>query len=171
MAKKVSAASKIQNLLKGGKKPTVKLDEKKQKPKGTHGGSRANTGGARENSGREPLSAVEQKRTLKGAWREFANTEVEESLDELQGITRLEKGTKEVRMKKMTRLAVIQEVIYHHGKKGNMVAAKEFNDRSLGKSPQPLIGDIEEDPIQVNHDVSPILEKAYGTDDNDEEES
>lgn len=166
MAKKESAADKIQNLLKGNKAvpPLAEKSPKIKPPKGKHGGPRANSGGAREGSGREPLPDEEKRRKRKQVWRDFGDEEVEVIMKE-----KTEVGTVVERKVKMKRLRVVQEAIYKEATKGNMVAAKEFNDRVHNKSPQPLVGDMEEDPIQVNHDVLPILEKAYGNDDTDED--
>lgn len=181
--KKPSASDAIQDLIKGKGKPAVKslhpndlgeklvkrnLDEpREKKQKGTHGGKRANTGGARPNSGPDPLAPEDQRRSRKAAWREFGDEEVDVVLKE-----RTDTGTVVERRVKLKRLRVIQNMIYEKAVgvtvKGDMEAAKEFNNRVLGKSPQPLVGDDDEPPIQVDLIGERLLEKAYGNEDDDE---
>lgn len=131
-------------------------------PKTKKTDGRKNNGGARPNSGPKPMPAQDQRRRLKQAYREFV-------LEEIEYPEELRSGDAKERHEKMSRLAIVQAVIFKEALKGNMVAAKEINDRSLGKSPQPIIGDEDEAPVQVDLLGERILDKAYG-DDTEEEE-
>ncbi len=169
MTAKKSVADSIQELVKGKTQPVVKslppYDSGKTaepRPKGKNGGARPNSGGARPNSGPDPLPVEDRRRSRKQAWKEFGDEEVEVILND-----NTKSGNVKQRRVKMKRLRVVQEMIYKKAiSDRDMDAAKEFNNRVLGKAPQPIVGDDDEDPIQINHDVTPILEKAY---DNEEE--
>lgn len=108
--------------------------------------------------GRKPLALDEKRVTLKRSWEHFA-----EEQDEVL-VTRLEQGTKVQRKEKMNRLRVIQEAVYKAAKHGDMAAAKEFNNRVHGHPKQPIVGDDDEPPVQVDLGAGRILDKAYGTD-------
>lgn len=169
-------STKAQNIadsikaLKGGKtaaKPVVgKIDKiektggRQVKPVGRNYVKKGGKGGTRRGSGRKPLEKDEKRITLKRSWEAFA--------DEEEEVQVLHHGTKEVRVVKMKKVRVIQEAVYKAAKKGDMTAAKEFNDRVLGKSRQPIVGDEDESPIQVDHTMNNILDKAYGSDEEEE---
>ncbi len=168
MTAKKSVADSIQELVKGKTIPAAPHIEKSPESKTKHKGNykkKGGHGGARQEAGRDPLPAEDKRRSRKQAWKEYGDEEVEVILKE-----NTKAGTVTERRVKMKRLRVVQETIYKKAVgisvAGDMEAAKEFNNRVLGKAPQPIVGDDEEDPIQINHDVTPILEKAY---DNEEE--
>lgn len=155
--------------LKGGKatpiapKAETEKSEKKQgkskggrnyKPKGL------GNGGARDGAGRKPLVADEKRKTIKKAWEDFAQEEVE--------VTQLHAGTKEQRKIKVKRLRVVQEKLYNAAASGDVSAIREFNDRVGGKARQPVVGDQEEDPVQIDLGVDRLLERAYGDEEEDD---
>lgn len=131
------------------------------KKKSTHQGAvyvkKGGQGGVRENAGKPALPAEALRKTLKNSWREFGAGEVEVKVRELH------KGNVQERMVKMARLKVVQEALFKKTKEGDVAAIKEFNDRVFNKSAQPLVGDNDDDPIQVQHlGVSLMLHKVYG---------
>lgn len=163
-SKKPSVADAIKDLVRGTKATPVKTEPRKKSRTSKYYVKKGGNGGKRPNSGPDPLPQEDQRRTLKQAWRQYGLEEVE-----IRYPKQLEKGKVEERREKMSRLRVIQEAIYRAGASGNMVAAKEFNDRVLGKSPQPIVGDEDEAPVQIDLLGERILEKAYGDDDSEEE--
>ncbi len=152
-AKKPSVADEIKNLVKGSApRPAPRIEKiEKTAPKED---KRKGNGGRRRNSGRKPLALDEKRKTVKQSWEEFGGEEIE--------VTELHAGTKEQRKVKMKRLRVAQERLFKKVNEGDIAAIREFNDRVGGKAMQPIVGDATEDPIQIDHDVTPILEKAYG---------
>lgn len=130
-------------------KRVIKI-EKLEKPKNK------NYGGKRNNSGRKPLEEDQKRKSIKQAWEEFSNEDVE--------IKQIDKGTKEVRVVKMKRLRSVQEATYNAAIEGDVSAQKEFNDRVGGKPAQPIRGEGEDDaPIKLHVDnLEDILRKAYG---------
>lgn len=162
MPKSLEDIAKDLEGLKGESKETIpskaKLESLKdlKKPKGK------NHGGKRENSGRKPLPIDEARRSLKKSWENFALGEVE--------MNRLDKGTQEIRKVKVQRIAVAQEMLFDKVKEKDVAAIKEFNDRSLGKSKQPITGGDEDDtPLRLEVDITKIGSKIYGLEDTDEE--
>lgn len=160
MTKKLTAAERLKRLTEKPKSVAVKTTapqtEHGEKPKSKHKGNyvlKGGNGGARPNSGPDPLPPELQRKTLKQAWREFGLGEVP---------VRLEKGTVNERMEKMARLKVIQEATFQAASKQNVPAIKEFNDRVFGKAPQPIIGDDDEPPVQVDVNQARTLQKIYG---------
>lgn len=115
-------------------------------------------GGKRQGTGRKPSKPDEVRRTIKKAYEEFAEDEVE--------VQELHKGTKEIRVKKLKRIRVIQEALFKKAKDGDVSAIKEFNDRVMGKSKQPITGGEEDDtPLRIEHSgIDRILDNAYGDD-------
>lgn len=145
--------------LKGTKAPTVQKVEKVEKKQPTRQArpgkqNAGGTGGARPGAGRKTGPQDERRTTIKKSWEDFAGEEVE--------VTELHAGTKEQRKVKAKRLRVVQQKLYEQAVKGDVSAIKEFNDRVGGKARQPVVGDMEEDPVQVDLGVDRLLEKAYG---------
>lgn len=144
--------------LKGDKKPETppsappapKLENSKDLKKNGYGGRRAG-------SGRKPLALDDKKRTLKQLHEDFALED-----DEVQ---RIDKGTGKVRREKMKKARVVLEALYKQAKTGDVSAIKEFNDRILGKSKQPITGGDEDDtPLRLDVDITSIVNKVYGPD-------
>lgn len=162
-------AKQIDALTKGKQLVVPAKIEISEKPKPSHQGAvyvkKGGKGGARPNAGKAPLPAIERRRTLKQSWQDFGLEDIEVKYPK-----QLEKGTVVERRIKMKRIRVIQETTFNEARKGNITAIKEFNDRVLGKSPQPIVGDEEEDPIRFNLGIGRILEKAYDPDANPEED-
>lgn len=163
MIKKPSLKQQIE-ALKKGKAPAIAKTEKSEKSASTHQGApyvpKGGNGGAREGAGRDPLSAMERRKTLKQTWQEFGLEEVE-----IKYPKQLEKGNVVERRLKMKRLRVVQEAIFKKAATGDVPAIKEFNDRVLGKAPQPIVGDDDEPPVGLNLGIDRILGKAYGNGD------
>lgn len=159
MSKKLDSISEGLKALKQGSKTTAPalehLNEPKTKKKPNRG-NRANWGGRREGSGLKPLEHDEKKKTLKRSWEDFAQ--------EITEITEIDKGTREVRKVKMQRLRVVQEKLFKGVLAGDVSAIKEFNNRVHGHPKQPIVGDDDEAPVQVELGVERILDKTYGAD-------
>lgn len=151
----------IAKLKTGTTKPAVKVIEKidiieksETTPKVD---GRKNNGGKRQNSGRKPLEADERRRTLKKVYEDFALEE-----DEVQ---KTDRGTGKVRLVKMTKVRIVHEALYKKAKLGDVAAIHEFNDRTVGKSKQPITGGDEDDaPLRIEHDVDSVIDKIYGID-------
>ena len=112
-------------------------------------------GGKREGSGRKELAPNEKPRSFKALCESFGWGEVD--------ISRIDRGTKEIRIAKMTRAEAMLEKIYEEGMKGNMTAAGMFTDRVGGKVPNILAGDPDGAPILTQQvDINNALEKTYG---------
>ena len=87
-------------------------------------------GGKRGNSGRKPLLGKEK-------------------LEEVKNLI-TEHGSEIDPLKKKERILVLLDTLYQLGIKGNPMAIKEYFDRQLGKSKQPLTGDKNSDSIQIS---------------------
>ena len=55
--------------------------------------------------------------------------------------------------------------------KGDIGAIKELLDRAFGKPMQPIVGDDEEPPIQIDLNIGRILDGAYGANKGTDESS
>lgn len=118
---------------------------------------RITNGGTRKGSGRKAFAEDEKRRTLKQSWENFALGQVD--------VQRIDKGTKEVRIIKMNRLQVAQEKLFKLVEEKDVTAIKEFNDRTLGKSRQPMtIGNEDETPLRIEVDLIDKVKKTYGID-------
>jgi len=156
---------KLTEQLKGASKTPVapaapkleKLEKKRGKDKGKHGGKR-------NNSGRKPLEEDEKRVTLKRSYENYAGEE-----DDVT-VKRLENGTVVQRREKMARIRVLQEALYKKAREGDVSAIKEFNDRVLGKSRQPIVGDDEEPPVQIDLGIGDVLDRATDYDDDSTDE-
>ena len=117
--------------------------------------NRKYNGGTRGVCGRKPLEQDEKRKSFKSLWEEFGGEEVE--------VRQVDKGTKEERVVKMARCKVVMDRIYTEAAKGDIAAAKEFNDRVGGKVPNKIVGDSDEAPILMQQiDINNALEKTYG---------
>ena len=158
MSKKLDDISKKLNALK---KPATAQTGKSEKSGTKHQGApyikKGGNGGIRPGGIKPALPAMERRKTLKRAWDDFANED-----DEVI-IKQLEKGNVVQRRAKMKRLRVIQEAVYKKAKLGDVNAIREFNNRVYGHPKQPIVGDDEEAPVQVDLGVGRILDGAYGT--------
>ena len=154
--KKQSAADNIKELLASTKKATAVTDKKlgslvkEKKPKSTWGGSR---GGGRPTSEQMLI-----KRGLKKLIDEHTNAETDVRITDPK--------TGKVKIIKKPRMLVILEILFQIASQGKDVGAiKEWLDRAVGKAPQPLRGDGDDDtPINLNLDINKMLNKAYGED-------
>ncbi len=140
-------------------KPFLQGVEKlKKDEKPTHKGVESN-GGARKNSGRKPLEQTLLKRGIKAFIDEHVNEKVKVQITDPK--------TGKTLVIEKPRVAVVLQQLYAIGMgttdKGNAPALKEWLDRAVGKAPQPIRGDGDDDtPIKLEVDISKILEKAYG---------
>lgn len=158
MSKTLADITENIKALKAEKPKTEKLKNVKKKGYKKKGGN----GGRRSNSGRKPLELDERRRSLKKSWENFALEEIE--------VSRLDRGTQEVRKDKVQRQRVAQEALFEKVKEKDVAAIKEFNDRTLGKSKQPITGGDEDDaPLRLGVDINGIGEKMYGIENPDEE--
>lgn len=110
--------------------------------------------------GRPPGGQALARRSLRAILANHYAEEVEIELID-------QKTSKLVKIKKPRVLAMMDK-LYEIGIAGNDTAIDRWLNRALGKAPQPLIGDEEEDPIKIDLGVGRILSKAYGTDTDDE---
>jgi hypothetical protein len=161
-AKKPSVADAIKDLVRGTKPAPIKnrkIDTVKEtkEPK-KEDGRKHNKG--HPGSGRKPGGSALLRREIRALVQQHYNEEVTVKVkDPKTGVER------EI---KKPRVLIAIDALFTLGMKNNDAnAIDRYLNRALGKPPQPLVGDEEEDPIQINHDVTPILEKAYGDDDED----
>lgn len=177
MAKKHSITDAIQALKKGvspatekeklisGKEVTIAL-RSKEAPKSLENlkkstkpnrGNKENWGGAREGSGRQPGGTESQRRLRKQMTNEHFGEQVDIQVKDPK--------TGKIHTVKKSRILVQLERLYlagYNSGKLNADAIDKWLNRALGKAPQPIIGDEEEDPVQVDHGMERILGKAYG---------
>lgn len=128
-----------------------KIDKSKQVGKG----------GKREGSGRKPTEQTLIKKGIKQIVDTHANEEVE--------VLITDRATKKVIKVKKPRVLIVMEYLYKIGTGENNVGAlKEWLDRSMGKAPQPLKGDENDDtPIRIGLDITSVLDKGYKDEDDD----
>ena len=162
-AKKPSVADAIKDLVRGAKPApsTEKLNSEKETTKPPKKAkTTGKNGGARPGAGRKPGGGALLRREIRALVQSHYNEEVTVKVkDPKTGIER------EI---KKPRVLIAIDTLFQVGiANRDAHALDRYLNRALGKPPQPLIGDEEEDPIQINHDVTPILEKAYGDDDED----
>lgn len=114
-------------------------------------------GGTRPPSGKELA-----RRSL----RALLASHYEEELD----VTLIDPLTKKKVTVKKPRVVIVMEKMYEIAtrKAGDSAAGDRWLNRALGKAPQPLIGDSDEEPIAINLGVGRILGKAYNDDDDTE---
>jgi hypothetical protein len=154
-----TATEKLNDLIKGGK-PAPAQTELRAKSK--HHGKyikKGGNGGARPNSGPEPLPYSLQRKKMRQSFVEFLAGEVDVMVKDYA------KGTVEERKIKIARLKVILEALFKkvkNGNNGDVAAAKELFDRAFGKSINIIAGDEDEAPVQLNVLADRILKKAYG---------
>lgn len=124
---------------------------------------RKNNGG-HHNGGRKPGGTAMQKRLRKQLLEDHFGEEVEVRVKDRKT------GVEKIVMK--PRAVVIMERLYMIGMglvEGDSAAIDKWLNRALGKAPQPLVGDEEEDPVQVDLGIGRIIDKAYGDTDSDED--
>lgn len=108
-------------------KKKVTLEKLENKPKGSYGGKRAG-------SGRKPLADKAIIELLRSKIKQHGNVEVEVVL-------------KDGERKKLTRIEALLEVLFQEGFiKRNIQSIKEYLDRVMGKSVQPISGAGDEEP-------------------------
>lgn len=145
--------------------PKPEIDKLKKEP-GTGKGRNyvpkgLGLGGAREGSGRPPSGIALERRQAKKILSEHVAEEVEvKVLDKITGKERiLKKSRILIQLERLFQSSVNKDGTFNDG------AIDKWLNRALGKAPQPLIGDEDEDPVRVNLGVEQILDKAYGDDD------
>lgn len=116
-------------------------------------------GGARPGAGQPPKEETLIKRGIKQYIDDHINEEVDVKITDPK--------TGKSRIIKKPRVAVVLQHLYALGMgqtdKGNGAALKEWLDRAVGKAPQPIKGDSEDDtPIRLEVDINKMLDKAYG---------
>jgi len=114
-------------------------------------------------AGRKPGGTAMQRRLLKQAMQEHFEEEVNVKVKD-------PKTGKEKVIKKPRVLVVLQTLFQIGVESKNEHALDKWLNRAVGKAPQPLIGDEEEDPIRVDLGIDRILKKAYGNNTDDEGE-
>jgi hypothetical protein len=154
-----TATEKLNSLIKG---KTTDPTQTEPRAKSKHHGKyvkKGGNGGARPNSGPEPLPAALQRRRMKQAFVDFLSEEVDAMVKDYN------KGNVEERKIKIARLKLILEALFKkvkNGSNGDVAAAKELFDRAFGKSINIIAGDEDEPPVQLNVLADRILKKAYG---------
>ena len=116
------------------------------------------------NSGRKPKMETLLKRGIKAFLDDHVNEKVKVQVTDPK--------TGKTMIIDKPRVAVVLQQLYALGMgttdKGSAPALREWLDRALGKAPQPIRGDGDDDtPIKLEVDITKILEKAYQ--DNDDE--
>lgn len=114
-------------------------------------------------AGRPPGGQALERRTLRALLAKHYQEEVEIEVED-------PKTHKMVKMKKPRALAMMEKLYEIGIKNGNDAAIDRWLNRALGKAPQPLIGDEDEDPIRVDLGAERILKKVYGSNDDDSDE-
>lgn len=161
--KKPTAAERIQALTETGevvvmKNPKIERLNSEGTVKKIDG--RKNNGGARIGSGGSPGGQALARRSLRAILAShYAEPIIIELKDPLTGEL--------VKMKKPRVLAMMEKMYEIAVEKNDSNAGDRWLNRALGKAPQPLIGDEEEDPIRVDLGIDRILGKVYNGD-NDE---
>ena len=122
------------------------LKKDKETKKGKHGG-------VRPNSGRKEGGTALQKRLLKQAMVEHLEEEVD--------VTVRDRRTGKEHTVKKPRIQVILERLFNFSGT-HYQAADLWLNRAVGRAPQPLIGDVDEAPVQIDLGIGRILDKAYG---------
>lgn len=127
---------------------------KKSKPDGR----KNNRGGKRDGSGRK---RSEEKLIVQGVRQLIDQHAGEEVLVEIK-----DKNGKVIKKIPKPRSLILLEKLFDVGQaQGNIAAIKEWFDRAVGKAPQPIRGDGDNDaPIRIGIDIDSILDKAYGDD-------
>lgn len=149
-AGKAVPAPKIENV-KTGKdiKPPTKPPKNKDK--------RSGNGGAREGAGRKPGGTALQRRLVRTLVQDHYTQEVDVKVKD-------PKTGNEHTIKKPRVLVAIDTLFQVGVQNKDAHALDRYLNRALGKPPQPLIGDEEEDPVRIDLGVERILGKAYGDD-------
>ncbi len=109
-------------------------------------------------SGRKPSEQTLIKRGLRQLMDEHANEEVDIEITD-------KKTGKRIVIKK-PRSVILLETLYKKAFIDKDIGAiKEWFDRAVGKAPQPIRGDANDDtPIRQEIDINGALDKAYGDD-------
>ncbi len=124
---------------------------------------KGNNGGKRPGSGRKPGGAALERRTLRAILSKHYGEDVTIEVED-------PKTHKKVKIKK-PRVLAMMEKLYETGiANGDTAAIDRWLNRALGKPPQPLVGDEEEDPVRIDLGVDRILGKVYSGDDEEDDE-
>lgn len=156
-----SAAEAIRNLIRPVILTTTSKVEKSNKPQRTGGktpghGPLSNNGGAREGAGRPAGGSEGQRRARKL----LIETHVEEKIT----VTVKDPKTGQPITIEKPRIVVAMEKLFQLGTKGDGDAAAldKWMNRAVGKAVQPIVGDEDEPPVQVDLGVGRIIDKVYG---------
>lgn len=135
---------------------TPKVEKLKKKPDlgGKTPGHKplSSNGGARDGAGRPPGGLSLEKRTQKALLSNFFAEEIDVRM-------RDPKTGKEVVVKKPRTLIVAERLFKFTDKTPQAVDL--YLNRVIGKAPQPVVGDEDEAPVQVNITAQRTLEKLY----------
>lgn len=134
---------------KSPKKPEKKVDGRKNNKR-------------HPNSGRKPGGGALARRLVRTLVQDHYTAEVE--------VTVKDPKTGNPHTIKKPRVLIAIDALFQVGVQNKDAHALDrYLNRALGKPPQPLVGDEDEDAIQVDLGVDRILDKAYGDRDDDEE--
>ena len=157
--------------MEDGKAIPVKVEKLKISKKPNLGGKTpghkplSTNGGARDGAGRKAGGTSLQRRLNKTLLVDHFGEEVDVKVKDPK--------TGEEHIIKKPRLIIQIERLFAAGVQGGVIdagAVDKWLNRAVGKAPQPLIGDEDEDPIQVDLGVDRLLGKAYGDSAEDEAE-
>lgn len=154
--KKPTAAQRIKALTEGNKSVVAENNKINIKTEIVTDLRKFNKGGP--GAGRPPSGQNLARRTLRAMLANHFSEEVEVELED-------PKTHIIVKVKKPRVLAMMELMYQLAVKNGDSMAGDRWLNRALGKAPQPLIGDEEEDPIRVDLGVDRILGKIYDGDD------
>jgi hypothetical protein len=147
--------SKLQDKIKALRGETPKSEKPKKDMEITP--VKKKNGGARPGSGRKPKIENLIEKGTKELFDQYANEEVE------LNVTNPKTG-KTIVIKKPRKLIMLQKLWDIAMSMNSHEAAEKWLNRVLGKPAQPIVGDDEMDPVRIEHDISDILDKAYGDD-------
>lgn len=155
-AKKPSLTELTKALKGGGNKAVPQLEKMKKTPKEKKAPGTGTWGGAREGSGREPGGTQLQKRIHKQL--------IEKHVEEEAEVTVTDKKTGVTVVVKKPRILIAMEKLFALGTRGqgDAAALDKWLNRAVGKAVQPIVGDEDEPPVQVDLGIGHILAKVYG---------
>lgn len=143
----------LKKTVKPGEKPAVVKTEKVKKSKYIPKGG---NGGKRPDSGRKPGGTAMQKRVNKELIMDHVSGEAT--------VTVVDRKTGKTVTVKKPRIIAALEKLYELGMKGqgDANAIDRWMNRAIGKAIQPIVGDDDEPPVQVQDlGIAAILKKVY----------
>ena len=133
-------------------KPKIEKIEKTDRRKLVNGGKRPGSGRKATGPTNVTVLQVDKRKRMHELLSEFADQEVEVNLRDVI--------TGEKKLVKMTRYMLSLHQQFKLIEKGDASAINSFHDRLLGSPAQPVVGDDDSPPIQV--EIGPLLKKIYG---------